>query len=77
MLALAELHEASGRPSLAMEALAATPGGGVGDVPLPLLQRRAELLLRLGRPVRILSSLLTWVDMHFCVSPSVLAHTYP
>lgn len=55
MLALAELHEVSGRPSLAMEALAAAPGGGIADVPLPLLQRRAELLLRLGRPVRILS----------------------
>ena len=54
-MALAELHEEAGRRDAAWQALADAPEAGAGEVPLALTLRRAELWLRLGRPVRLLA----------------------
>ena len=51
-MALAELHDAAGRRAAALQALAGAPEAGPGEVALALTLRRAELWLRLGRPVR-------------------------
>ena len=54
-MALAELHDAAGRRAAALQALAGAPEAGPGEVALALTLRRAELWLRLGRPVRPLT----------------------